>query len=248
MKNIRVKNIIEAMEEYAPRELALEWDNVGLMIGCGDMEVEKVLLCLDVTTEVIDEAVNLKCNMIISHHPYIFHSMKNIDLNTRKGKDIEKIIKNRIAVYSAHTNLDFAEYGVNYYLNKIVSGIISEKNMTVDKFAEELKRRLASPYVKTIYGKGTSGGDIVTDVDFMSSCGSCGKFVTDISNACPRIFVTGEIGYNDALELSLNGVTVIEAGHYDTEVIILPYLREYLERIFGNIFHLTKTDFKVSIT
>ena len=254
MENIKIKDIICAVEKYAPVEIAYEWDNVGLMIGNPATDAKGVLLCLDVTSEVIDEAIKWGCNMILSHHPYIFHSMKNIDLSTSKGRDIEKIIQNQLIIYSAHTNLDFAEYGVNYYLSKIVSEIINKKNITLRKFTEGLKNNLGSSYVKITYGRQADGSysqddDVVEKADFMCSCGACGKFTEDILEKRPQIFITGEIGYNDALMLTQSGITVIEAGHYDTEIIILPHLKDHLSKVFKNVnFHLTNTVFKVNMT
>lgn len=105
--------IAAAIETLAPLEMAEEWDNVGLLVGSPDQEVKKSLLAIDVTSAIIDEAVEIGAGMIISHHPFLFHAMKNIRIDTSTGALLTKLLKQDISVYSAHTNLDEASGGVN---------------------------------------------------------------------------------------------------------------------------------------
>ncbi len=126
--SISCREIVEYMEELAPARLAEDWDNVGLLLGNKDQEIHKILVCLDVTGEVIEEAVNKKADLIISHHPFIFKGMKRIVENDFKGECIYKLIRNGIGVYSAHTNLDFAEQGLTGYLSGIL-GLKDVKNL-----------------------------------------------------------------------------------------------------------------------
>ncbi len=107
------KMIADAIEKLAPLELAEAWDNVGLLVGSLEHQVAKVLLALDVTEEVIDEAVALEAGLIISHHPCLFHPVKNIRTDTMTGSLLKKLIKMDMSVYAAHTNLDAAVGGVN---------------------------------------------------------------------------------------------------------------------------------------
>ncbi|KAA6308680.1 hypothetical protein EZS27_039696, partial [termite gut metagenome] len=111
---MKIKEVVCALERFAPLPLQDGFDNAGLQIGLTDAEVTGALLCLDVTEAVIDEAIALECNLIISHHPLLFKGYKSIT-----GKDyieccIIKAIKNEIAIYSSHTNLDNASGGVNF--------------------------------------------------------------------------------------------------------------------------------------
>lgn len=109
--------IIKYLEQWAPKEIAWEKDNVGLQIGSYEREIKNILLCLDVSPAVIDEAVRKSCNFIISHHPLLFHSLKKISTdNDYRSRTIEKLIKNDITLYSAHTNLDFTREGVSFQL------------------------------------------------------------------------------------------------------------------------------------
>jgi dinuclear metal center YbgI/SA1388 family protein len=113
--------IIKNLETWAPKEIAWQKDNVGLQIGSADREINNILLCLELTGSVIDEAVEKHCNLIISHHPLLFHPLKKIDLHKEKNSRlIERLIKNDINLYSEHTNLDFTKDGVSFELAKVL--------------------------------------------------------------------------------------------------------------------------------
>lgn len=113
---VHAQTLIGWLEKIAPKKWAEEWDNVGLLVGTLQKNVERVLLTLDVTEEVIKEAVELNCQLIIAHHPIVFRPLKAIRTDLEQGKLIEQLIKNDIAVYAAHTNLDVASEGVNKVL------------------------------------------------------------------------------------------------------------------------------------
>lgn len=108
-----VKDIMTLMESWAPLSLAESWDNPGLMVGSIDRQVTGIVTSLDLTKEAVDYAMDTGSNMIISHHPLIFKGLKSIDLGSYQGQLLETLIKNDIAVYSAHTNLDIAQGGLN---------------------------------------------------------------------------------------------------------------------------------------
>ncbi len=108
---ILIKEIISFMQNIAPKELAYSWDNVGVMVGDVNQTTEKILLTLDVTESVIEKAIRENIGLIISHHPFIFRSLKNVT-----DPKIIRLIKNNIVVYSAHTNLDVVTEGVNFAL------------------------------------------------------------------------------------------------------------------------------------
>ena len=111
------KEIIKYLEEWAPKGIAWEKDNVGLQVGNPDLKVKNILLSLDINEDVIKSAIKEKCNFIISHHPLLFHPLKNLDFSgSKNAKLIEQLIKNNITIYSSHTNLDFTKHGVSYQL------------------------------------------------------------------------------------------------------------------------------------
>ena len=109
----KVKDIMNQIERLAPRELAEKWDNIGLMVGDPDQNVNTVFVCLDVTAENVAAAIDYKANMIISHHPLIFTPLKRVVEDDVTGSIIRTVITNGLSVYSAHTNLDHADGGMN---------------------------------------------------------------------------------------------------------------------------------------
>ena len=111
--------IIKYLEQWAPKETAWERDNVGLQVGSGERDIKNIFLCLDVTPSAVDEAVRKSCNLIISHHPLLFNPLRRISTDKDpRSQIIEKLIKNDITLYSAHTNLDYTKDGVSFRLAK----------------------------------------------------------------------------------------------------------------------------------
>jgi len=119
--SLTVAELIKLINDLAPPGLAEEWDNVGLQVGDLTQTVHRVLVSLDVDERVIDEAVSQKADMIISHHPMFFHPVKNILFHHPLGKEVRKLIKNDISVFSAHTNLDIAPGGINDFLAELLN-------------------------------------------------------------------------------------------------------------------------------
>ena len=117
---INSQKLLGLLEQLAPKKYAESWDNVGLLLGNDEVEIDKVMVTLDVTEVVVDEAIEKNVDLIISHHPVIFKGMKNITDRTYQGRLIRKLIKNDIHVYSAHTNLDIAKGGLNDYLMNLI--------------------------------------------------------------------------------------------------------------------------------
>ena len=110
---MKLSEIISRLEEKFPRQNAESWDNVGLLIGNRENEIKKIQISLDVTMKVIENAVENNVDLIISHHPFIFSPIKDINNDSVIGRKILKLIENKIAVYSLHTNLDSTMLGLN---------------------------------------------------------------------------------------------------------------------------------------
>lgn len=135
---IKCQVIVEAMDKFAPRYLAEDWDNVGLLIGNPSQEINKILTCLDVTEQIIDKAITEKYDMIISHHPFLFRGIKRISTDKPQGRMLQKILSNNIAIFAAHTNLDTTFGGVNDVLaNKL--DLIDLQPLTISYREEILK-------------------------------------------------------------------------------------------------------------
>src|SRR5699024_2249606 len=135
-KKVTNSDVFKVLENWAPRNLAYEWDNVGLQVGSYNDQVKKIMITLDVLESVVDEAIEENVDLIIAHHPLLFKSIKQINLDSNRGKIIQKLIQNNITVYASHTNLDIADGGVN----DLLAGPLNLKSTEplVKEYQEEL--------------------------------------------------------------------------------------------------------------
>ncbi|MBN2175862.1 MAG: Nif3-like dinuclear metal center hexameric protein [Bacteroidales bacterium] len=137
---MKLSDIIAALEKFAPPQLQESYDNSGLLIGNIQSEIKKALVTVDVTEAVLKEAIEKKCNLMISHHPLIFKGLKSITGKNAEERIIEKAIKNNIAIYAIHTNLDNVDQGINAILSKK----LGLKNMRILSPKKELLRKLVT--------------------------------------------------------------------------------------------------------
>jgi len=251
MKKITVQNVAEVMNRIAPKTLAEDWDNPGLMVGSFTAEVEKIFVCLDVSEENIKVAADFGANLIICHHPLIFRAVKNLRTDLPLGKKIEMLIKNNIAVFAAHTNLDSAIGGVNDILAEKI-GLVDVKMfgdeeislgrlgklpepMIAEDFALHVKKVLSAENVRLI----DAGNFLVNKV------GICGGAGADIIQKAKffgaTAFVTGDVKYHEAQSAVENKIHVIDAGHFATEFPVVHALAEKLST------ELEKLNYKIKI-
>ncbi len=234
--------IIKYMETKYPKELAYEWDNVGLQVGTLNQAAKKVLITLDVTKEVIKEAVHKKADLIISHHPLMFKPMNAIVFDTPKGWIVKNLVKNNISLYSAHTNFDQATGGMNDILagamnikdTKLLDeqdnigryGEIEEMNLT--DFANVLKQTFGLETVKII---GNDKKKIKT-VGVSGGSGSHHMYQARMKGC--DVYVTGDVTYHTALDAIQLGITIIDVGHH-VEKIFVEALKSDLEKEFPEV-------------
>lgn len=244
------------LEETAPVQLAEEWDNVGLLLGGREQEIGRILLCLDVTAPVVEEAIRLKVDLILSHHPLIFKGIKRIDEDHFKGSLITRLIRNNISVYSAHTNLDAALDGVNRVLADRIGlkhprnlkdykairdvfprdtrhgafgmGLVGDvpKPVFLEEFIQAVKQALDTPFVRVI---GNRASEIRQAAVF------CGSFDDDLQILAAKkadVLVTGDVKYHTAVDAVAMELCLIDAGHFHTEKVVLPELEK---RICGKL-------------
>lgn len=114
--NTKVRHITNFMHQWAPPKIKMDYDNVGLLVGDQQQDVSRILVCLDITEQVVDEAIRKQCQLIVSHHPLIFRKISRINPDNEQGRIIYKLIRNNIALFTAHTNLDAALDGVSFVL------------------------------------------------------------------------------------------------------------------------------------
>lgn len=201
---MEVKDITNIIETFAPLALQESYDNVGLLIGSSSVEVYGVLLCLDVTEEVIDEAISLKSNLIISHHPLIFDGLKKITgLNTEQ-RCVIKAIKNDIAIYAAHTNIDNVLEGVNGKIadkiGLINRSILQPKNGALLKLATFVPKLHVQRVREAIF---EAGGGAIGNYDACSfNAEGYGSFRPN-SNAHPFVGELNKIHYEDEVKIEV---------------------------------------------
>ncbi len=256
---MKIFEIIEAVETYAPTELAEDFDNVGLLIGDGNRDVGDVLLTLDVDIEVAKEAKKLGAGLIISHHPVIFEPLKQINTSTPSGRLIMYLIENKISVYSAHTNLDTAAGGLNDLLAALIklentSPLLPLENgmglgrvgtlpakMTVAELAEKLKQLFGIPAVRFT-------GDASDMVERVALCsGGGGSLVDAAVKSGAQVYISGDIKYNAARDALCEGMRIIEIGHYESEILAADLFSKIISDSLGDGVrtHITKANTNV---
>lgn len=247
---MKIKEVYDFLNSFAPYETQCVWDNSGLMTGSLEGETESIMLCLDCTNDVIEQAVANNCNLIISHHPMIFSPLKAVETDT----PVYNAIKNDITVISAHTNLDMAEGGVNDVLCeklgiKNVQKLFAEglplmrmgdvKEISAKDFALFCSEKLAKNVSNDFPSFAESRRNCVKLFDSgkpvrrVAVCGGAGgEYAADALAAGCDTFVTGEAKHHEYLEAKRLGINLIVAGHFSTEVPVLRALCDKLLREF----------------
>ncbi len=245
--SINCKQVLEFMNLWAPENLAEDWDNVGLQIGDSSKEVKKILLSLDLDKNVSKMAIKENFDLIITHHPFIFKGLKSITKESYDGRIIIDLIKNDIALYTAHTNLDQARNGVNDELAKVFKlkeveileitdneelgygrvGIIDDINLL--EYIEIIKKNLNLHYL-TLYGQKNK---TVKKIGLLGGSGS--SFIESAYKHDVDLFITGDVKYHDAQLADKLGMTIIDVGHYYSERIVLPLIKRELKSKFGDV-------------
>ena len=238
------KKVIELLEKQSPKSYACDWDNVGLLVGREDKEIQKIYIALDATDEAIEEAIANGADMLLTHHPMIFKGMKRVTQEDFIGRRIIRLIQNDMVYYAMHTNFDvmgMADLAADYLgisdtrVLEITS--VSEtgeegigrygslkKEMTVRECCEEVKQAFSLENVKVF-------GDLERKVKTAAISPGSGKSV--ISNALQAgvdVLITGDIDHHEGSDAVAQNMTVIDAGHYGVEHIFIPYMEQYLKR------------------
>jgi dinuclear metal center YbgI/SA1388 family protein len=238
---MQIKEIIDALERFAPLPLQDGFDNAGLQIGLTAVEATGALLCLDVTEDVIREAVAEGCNLVVSHHPLLFKGVKSITGSTYVERCIVEAIKHDVTIYSAHTNLDNAQGGVNYKIAEKLgmrvsavldphpdgvtgSGVVGELDEPISE--EQLLSRLKERFsVACVRHNELTGRQIRR----IALCGGAGAFL--LPKAIEQgadAFITGEIRYHEYF--GHPEVLMAEIGHYESEQYTIDILRDVVAR------------------
>lgn len=235
----KVIDIFDYLTAIAPVDMALGFDNVGLLVGRRDREVTRVLTALDITDEVIQEAISLQAELIVSHHP-LFFELKGVTDKEWTQERALTLAENRIAAICMHTNLDAAEGGVNDALMDAlgvsVSGVLDEKSAIgrVGTLAQEMTMEVFLPHVKSVLMvNGLRYHDAGHPVSHVAVCGGSGG--SDIPLAAAKgcdTYVTADIKYDQFLEAKHLGLNLIDADHFCTENVVVPVLQRWLREKF----------------
>lgn len=237
-----VHDIESALYALAPKALAAEWDNVGLLAGSADREVRSVLVALDITEPVVEEAERMGADLIVSHHPVIFHPVKSITDRDPSGRLLIRLVRSGTGAVCMHTNLDAAQGGVNDALASALGlqdaapaaeggiariGTLPE-TMALPGFLARVKNALRPNGIRYV-----DGGRPIRKV--AAGGGACGDFLWEAAALGCDAFVTADLKYNHFLDAGVLGLTVIDAGHFPTEDVVCPMVVRYLREKFPEV-------------
>lgn len=244
---VKLEWAIERMERYAPTDTALEWDNVGLLIGDRSQTISRIMTALDFTNEVAAEAIRQKVDLVITHHPMIFKPINRVTADTALGYRIITAIRHDIAVYAAHTNLDRAEGGTNDALFALLPLADKEslqipsrdkgtyalgragrltKEMTLRELASKIKAILGLPHCQYV----GDGGKLMRRVAICTGSSAESRFYKAALALHCDAYITGDIGFHDAQAALEIGLSLIDATHYGSERLIVDTLVSYLRQ------------------
>ena len=241
---LNLTKFIQKFENRFPKILAENWDNVGLILGYKDKNIKKILVCLDITENVVDKAVFEKVDLIVSHHPLIFSGQKTILGDNFLGKKILKLIENNISVYGAHTNVDSADGGLNDYVlekmafngKKLDFELKPLRYFELDEYTniediiyrikENLKIenvRLARSYRKNKIKK------------IAITTGAGDSFISEVIENKVDLFITGDLKHHIALDSIESGIYLLDIDHYGSEKLVSDLFEKVIKEIDSNI-------------
>jgi dinuclear metal center YbgI/SA1388 family protein len=233
--------IIKKIEEFAPTQTAEKWDCVGFMVETKNIEVSKIMLCLTPTNHIIKQALEQNCQMIISHHP-----MFKIDCTPEL---LHENLTPKIDIYSAHTNLDKVQGGTtdtlikNIFPNSKIQNVENNEFLRIIEFKtpitiEEFKEKLIkiSPNLRYTNNENLK---LIKKVAFCAGSGS--EFIEEATNLKADCLVTGDLKFHTALDAK---IVVFDIGHFESEILILPKLKELIENNIKVVFAKENSPFK----
>ena len=238
---MKIKEVIAALEQFAPLPLQEDYDNAGLQLGLTEAEVSGALLCLDVTEETVAEAVEKGCNLVVSHHPLLFRGLKQIVDADSVQRTVKMAIKNDVTIVSMHTNLDNAVGGVNWKIAERLGLEVRDtrcemqgekcglyvgtfaKPLSANDFISLLKTRMEAQCVMT-------NELLKREIRKVAICGGAGSFMLDDAIAQGAdAFVTGEMHYHEYFGHDQE-IQIAVIGHYESEHFTNELFREIIER------------------
>ncbi|MDE6159782.1 MAG: Nif3-like dinuclear metal center hexameric protein [Bacteroidaceae bacterium] len=231
---MKIKEIVCALERFAPLPLQESYDNAGLQVGLTEVEASGALLCLDVTEEVIQEAVDLGCNMVVAHHPLLFRGVKRVSDTTQVERCLRLAVKNDICIYAAHTNLDNAEDGVNYKMAEklgLMDVVPLEGGGVLGYLMAEEDSLAFLQRVKDVFRvESLQYNELLRrPIQSVALCGGAGSFALDAAiEQEADAFLTGEMGYHQFFGHEQQ-IQIGVMGHFQSE----QFTTEIFQQIIG---------------
>ena len=236
---MNVGKIYDIINEFAPFETALDYDNVGIMIGSRETEVRKILVSLDCSMAVAEEAKDIGAELIVTHHPLIFRPLYRVDSDSAEAF----LLRNSLSLISAHTNIDLSPLGTGQYLAEVLGlkGITAAgdiligelpEEMTADEFLGLVKKNLSCEKIRYTDGKAL--------LKKIALCpGSGGEFWDEARAAGADAYLTGDVKHNFFISAADRKFMLIDAGHYETEKIYITRFADILRE---------KTDCEITVS
>ena len=247
---MKIWEITDEIERFAPLSLQESYDNCGYMCGSRENEINGILLAIDITEAVVDEAISLGCNLIISHHPLIFRGIKSLSTDNYINRTLIKAIRNNMTIYAAHTNMDSTQNGVSKVMADKLNLINTRPLVTpqpgadyglgiIGELATETKTVNFLQFVKETFNcKVVKHSAICKEtVKRVALCGGAGaEFIEKAIGESADIYITGDIKHHDWYRAE-NRVIIADIGHYESE--------QYTKQLFYNIVSKKITNFAV---
>lgn len=244
-----IKEILKYLTDFAPLELQEGYDNAGFLCGNQERPVNKVIIALDATSDVIREATDKGAELIITHHPLIFGSITKVTEDYSTGKKLINLVKSDISVISMHTNLDkvlvnkvlIESLGTvkHEQINEFMCVGYLERPMLMDDYIPVCKDALNNSSFRYY-----NSGKPVYKIGCIGGAGDEG--IGDAFNAGCDTFITADIRHHVFLEAKELGINLIDGDHYNTEAVVLPALKEMLDKEFPDVkFVIAENDVQV---
>jgi len=235
-----VEQVEAILQEIAPFETAEEFDNVGILVGKRDAQVSKILVALDATLDVVKEAEKIGAELIVTHHPLLFYGRKNLLEEDPEGKILCRMVRARISMISAHTNLDKTAFSGSACCARLL-GLKNVRKAGDYLFLGELEMPLKA---------GELEGEITNALFFPARCyGNENIMITTLAIAGgagdgewplaqslgAQALLTGEVKHHNALAAAMSGFVLFDGGHHGTEAPLVPHLAEYLQNRLNDV-------------
>lgn len=244
MISLECNAVIAKLEVLSQPFFAESWDNVGLLAGRRNKEVNSVYIALDATDEVICDAIEKKADMLITHHPLIFSPLKKINTDDFIGRRLIAMLQRDISYYAMHTNFDITHMAdlASDYLNLTMRSVLEvtyegegskkgigkigflPREMTLKECCDFVKERFGLYHVKAI-------GNFSRKIETVAIAPGSGKSVIKAAlKAGVEVLITGDIDHHEGLDATAQGLEIIDAGHYGLEHIFVPFMVDYIKK------------------